>query len=268
MLAESLPFDLSSRPAVSLSEVLAEAPQLVRVDRKYLVDRATVAALIEGLPPSYGVLTISGRQSTTYRSTYFDTADLATCRAHVQGRRRRWKARSRLYVEDGLCRIEVKSKDHRGLTAKSVADADPATYGRLGAAEAAFVTAGLAARSLVVDVDALVPTAEVGYRRSTLADTTEDLCRVTLDWEVRCTLGDREMWLDDDFVLVETKGGVRPCRADRMLVALGARPRTFSKYVAAACLLRDDIADNDIRRLHGRELHSGRLTTTLEKVSA
>ena len=79
-----------------------------------------------------------------YRSTYFDTADLAACRAHIQQRRRRWKARSRLYVEDGLCRIEVKAKDGRGVTTKTVADADVAGYGLLGADEAAFVAAALA----------------------------------------------------------------------------------------------------------------------------
>jgi hypothetical protein len=33
------------------------------------------------------------------------------------------------------------------------------------------------------------------------------------------------------------------------------RPRSFSKYVAAASLIRDDLPDNDVRRLHGRELH-------------
>ena len=41
------------------------------------------------------------------------------------------------------------------------------------------------------------------------------------------------------------------------LLAAGARPRSFSKYVAAASLLRDDLPDNDVRRMHGRELHSG-----------
>jgi hypothetical protein len=57
------------------------------------------------------------------------------------------------------------------------------------------------------------------------------------------------------YVLVETKGGLRPGRADRLLGELGARPRSFSKYVAAASLIRDDLHDNDVRALYGRELH-------------
>ena len=110
---------------MSLAEVLADAPQLTRVDRKYLVGKATAQALLDALPATYRVLSIAGRTSTTYRSTYFDTADLASARAHVQQRRRRWKARSRLYVEDGLCRIEVKARDGRGVTAKTVCGRRP-----------------------------------------------------------------------------------------------------------------------------------------------
>lgn len=260
MFADALPLDVSSRGTVSLAEVLVEAPNLTRVDRKYLVDVRTAQALVDRLPGAYRTLSVAGRTFTTYRSTYFDTADLASCRAHVQQRRRRWKARSRLYVEDGLCRIEVKSKDGRGLTAKSVADSDAAGYGTLGATEAAFVAQCLVERRLAADVRLLRPTAEVSYRRTTLADTTDDRCRVTLDWLVRCTLDGRAVWLDDDFVLVETKGGIRPSAADRALGLLGVRPRSFSKYVAAVSLLRDDLPDNDVRRMHGRELHSAELS--------
>ncbi len=268
MSADPVPFSLRTRPSVSLAEVLAEAPQMVRVDRKYLVDVATAGRLLTALPTSYGVLTIEGRQATAYRSTYFDTAELATCRAHVQQRRRRWKARSRLYVEDGLCRTEVKSRDGSGLTTKTVMDSDPAGYGVLGRPERTFVAETLAARRHVADPTRLVPTAEVRYRRTTLADTTEERARVTLDWQVRTSLDDHTVHLDERFVLVETKGGTRPGHADRLLAALGARPRSFSKYVAAACLVRDGLPDNDVRRLRGRELHVVRATPLLEGLSA
>jgi hypothetical protein len=253
LFADALPLDLADRRPVSLDEVLLDAPQLTRVDRKYLVGKATAQALLDGLPAAYRVLSIQGRRSTSYRSTYFDTADLASARAHVQQRRRRWKARSRLYVEDDLCRIEVKARDGRGVTAKTVADA--AGYGVLDEVGAEFVRTTLAGHGLDAEVGSLRPTMEVAYRRTTLADTTDEQCRLTVDWKVECTLDGELVWLDHDYVLVETKGGLRPSRADRVLAALGARPRSFSKYVAAASLIRDDLPDNDVRRLHGRELH-------------
>ena len=255
MFVDALPLDLSTRRPVSLAEVLVEAPQLTRVDRKYLVEKSTAQAFLDALPPAYRVLTIADRTSTTYRSTYFDTPDLASARAHVQQRRRRWKARSRLYVEDALCRIEVKARDGRGVTAKTVADADLGRYGVLDETGVEFVRAALAAHDLTADVVSLRPTMEVGYRRSTLADTTDEQCRLTVDWKVECTLDGERVWLDHDYVLVETKGGLRPSLADRLLSRMGVRPRSFSKYVAAASLIRDDLPDNDVRRLHGRELH-------------
>jgi hypothetical protein len=179
----------------------------------------------------------------------------------VQQRRRRWKARSRLYVEDRLCRVEVKARDGRGVTTKTVTDADVSTYGLLDDDGAAFVGATLARHAMAADVRTLRPTMEVAYRRTTLADTTDEGSRVTVDWRVQCTLDGERVWLDHGYLLVETKGGLRAGAADRLLTGLGARPRSFSKYVAAASLIRDDLPDNDVRRLHGRELH-------LERASA
>lgn len=251
----STPFDLTGRDTVGLAEVVDRAAQLTRVDRKYLVSRDVAAAFLADLPGRFRVLAIDGRHSTSYASTYFDTPELDACRDHVQRRRRRWKIRSRLYVEDRLCRIEVKTKDRRGLTEKAVALSDPSRHGRLDGPEAEFVARVLAERGVDVDVRALQPSMKVRYERVTLADTEQSL-RVTLDWDVECRLDGGRVRVDENWVLVETKGGLRPSEADRGLVALGARPRSFSKYVSAASLLSPHIADNDVRALHGRQLHA------------
>ncbi len=249
------PLDVSGFGTVGLAEVLDRAEQLERVDRKYLVSRDVAATFLRDLPRDFRVLGIDGRSSTSYTSIYFDTPQLDACRDHVQRRRRRWKVRSRLYVEDGLCRIEVKTKDGRGVTLKAVAPSDPARHGRLDGAEAEFVAGVLAGRGVDVDIEELQPSMEVDYRRVTLADTEHGM-RVTLDWGVDCRLDGGRVWVDDNWVLIETKGGLRPSAADRVLTSAGARPRSFSKYVSAASLLRHDIADNDVRRLRGRALHA------------
>lgn len=260
----AVPLDVSGLGAVGLAEVLERAERLERVDRKYLVSRAAADAFLRGLPQDFRVLTIDGRSSTSYTSIYFDTPDLDACRDHVQRRRRRWKVRSRMYVEDRLCRIEVKTKDGRGATMKAVAPSHPGRHGRLDGPEADFVADALAERGIGLGVERLQPSMEVDYRRVTLADTEHGL-RVTLDWGVECRLDGGRVWLDESWVLVETKGGLRPSPADRALTAMGVRPRSFSKYVSAASLLRHDIADNDVRRLHGRELHSCRNDVIEEK---
>lgn len=246
---------LHGRGQVGLDEVVEQAARMTRVDRKYLVDRSVAETFLDTLPTTFRVLAIDGRDSTTYSSVYFDTARLDACRDHVQRRRRRWKVRSRLYVEDQLCRFEVKTRDGRGMTEKTVSLSEPARHGRLGPHEAAFVTRVFDDRGLDIDVAALVPSMRVDYQRLTLADTAAHL-RVTLDLGVECSLGGGRVWVDEDWVLVETKGGLRPSSADALLGSLGARPRSFSKYVSAASLLRDDIPDNDVRRLRGRQLHA------------
>lgn len=251
------PFDVSRFATVGLAEVVREAARLTRVDRKYLVCGDDADAFLRGLPDTFRILSVDGRSATTYSSIYFDTADLDACRDHVQRRRRRWKVRSRVYVEDGLCRIEVKTKDGRDATVKAVADSCPTRHGRLDGPEREFVADTLADLRLPIDPRSLAPSMSVDYRRVTLADTQQGL-RVTLDWGVECVLGDGRVRLDDDFVLIETKGCSRPSDADRSLVALGARPRPFSKYASTVSLLREDIPDNDVRRLRGRELHTTR----------
>jgi hypothetical protein len=247
--------ELGGRGLVGLDEVVQEAARMTRVDRKYLVTRAVAEAFVAGLPESFRVLAIDGRERTTYSSVYFDTARLDAARDHVQQRRRRWKVRSRLYVEDQLCRFEVKTRDGRGVTEKTVSLSEASRHGRLGPEEAVFVARVLAERGLDIDVATLAPSMRVDYQRLTLADTAAHL-RVTLDLGVECALDGGRVWVDEAWVLVETKGGLRPSPADGLLAALGARPRSFSKYVSAASLLRDDIPDNDVRQLRGRQLHA------------
>jgi hypothetical protein len=239
---------------VSLKDVVENAALMHRVDRKYLVSLDTARSLLAELADSHAVLQIAGRRSTSYRSTYFDTPAYSSSRSHVQGRRRRWKVRSRLYVEDQLCRIEVKTKNGRGATIKTVAPSTPGRYARLAGSEHEFVQNVLATPHPEVDVNALIPTAEVTYARVSLADVDAGT-RVTFDWNLSATLHGGDAWIDENYLLIETKGGPVPARADRVLTGLRAFPRSFSKYVAATSLVRPDIADNDLRHLRGTSLH-------------
>ena len=78
----------------------------------------TFTALAAELRASHRVLEIDGRREFTYRTTYFDTPDLRVFRDHQQRRRRRYKARSREYVDSGARMFEVKLKGARGRTVK------------------------------------------------------------------------------------------------------------------------------------------------------
>ncbi|MEU9125290.1 polyphosphate polymerase domain-containing protein [Streptomyces sp. NPDC048506] len=247
---------LHDLPGATLAQVDGAAALQHRVDRKYLVPAETARRLVAALAGSHHVLDLGGRRTTGYLSTYFDTPGLDAWRAHVQGRRRRWKVRTRLYAEDGLCQVEVKTKDGRGATVKHVLKATAEDYGRLDSEAAGFVDAVLAAAGPVgVTAADLVPAAEVTYVRAALADLDAGT-RVTLDGRLACHRGGRSALLDASYVLVETKGAARPAPADRVLVGLGARPVSLSKYIVGLSLLVPGLPDNSVRRLARTRFHT------------
>ncbi|MGH2389516.1 MAG: VTC domain-containing protein [Chloroflexota bacterium] len=95
---------------ISLEEANGRAALQTRVDCKYILPWPRFEAFATQLRVTHAVLAIDGRRVFGYDTLYFDTASLLTYRAHLQGRRKRFKARSRLYVDSGLCLFEVKLK--------------------------------------------------------------------------------------------------------------------------------------------------------------
>ncbi|GGU75315.1 VTC domain-containing protein [Streptomyces filipinensis] len=239
---------LENLRGATLAEVDAAAALQHRVDRKYLVPLDRARRLIARLSDSHHVLDLGGRRTTSYLSTYFDTEQLGSWRAHVQGRRRRWKVRTRLYAEDGLCRAEVKTKDGRGATVKHALKVPAAEYGELTAQVTEFVDRVLDRAGVPVTAKELSAAAEVRYVRATLADLDHG-SRVTLDGTLSCHRDDRTAALDPGHVLIETKGGAQPASADRLLLGMGVRPVSLSKYIVGQSLLTPGLPDNDVRRL-------------------
>ena len=72
-----------------------------RIDHTYLVPLERFAELAARLPDTYAVLEIEQLRGLAYESVYFDTPDLLTYRQHLQGRRRRYKVRTRAYLDSG-----------------------------------------------------------------------------------------------------------------------------------------------------------------------
>jgi hypothetical protein len=240
---------------VELDTLVEHAALMHRTDRKYVVPRDAARELVAALGDTHQVLSINDRRYTTYFTLYYDTDDFASARAHVQRRRQRWKVRTRLYVEDQLHRVEVKTKDNRGNTEKVMGVSHPDYFGTLSRDDRKFVAFHLSdfPETKVRD---LVPTAEVRYTRATLADLATGT-RLTLDWGLTTRLADGDVWLDDQFVMVETKGPASLSRADKTLHQLGVRSRSFSKYVSAASTMRPEIPANDFASLRANKiLHS------------
>jgi hypothetical protein len=257
---------------VTLDELNDTAALQTRRDRKYVLTQDELAELLATLPPAR-VLEIDGARSFAYDSTYFDTPDLDAYYLAATRRRRRFKVRTRTYVDSGSCFVEVKTRAGRGTTVKERQPHDDADH--LGVARA-FVSARLADAG-APSAPVLTPVLRSRYRRTTLL---LDDARVTLDtglvWELLAPdavgpHGDRHAdpavprsAAIGDRVVVETKtaAGSGPSSVDRLLWRAGHRPDRISKYATGLAVLVPDLPDAPWRRLVRRRLALFAPTTT------
>ncbi|GAA4807952.1 polyphosphate polymerase domain-containing protein [Nocardioides caeni] len=212
---------------IGLEELVERAALLARVDRKYVLPVATARQVIALAPATTRVLEIDGRRSFGYRSTYLDTPSLDSFLTAGRGQRRRWKVRTRSYLDTGGSWLEVKTRAPRDHNLKQrIEHPDAELVGGLTAAGEEYVGsiigAGLAAQ--------LRPVLATGYLRSTLLLPESD-SRVTIDVDLGWTALPHGRDLDrPGLAIVETKTGSTPSAVDRLLWRLGHRPSRISKY--------------------------------------
>ena len=236
---------LAGCPGVGLDELDATASLQTRVDRKYVLPLAATADLFAALARSARVLEIDGARDFRYASTYFDTPDLASFRGAAYRRRRRFKVRTRSYVDTGACFLEVKTRAPRGVTVKHRCEHDDADSLAGGHAYVADELA--AARVPGIEPARLEPVLRTRYRRTTLLLPD---ARVTVDtglvWE-RPGAGPGQAALGD-LAIIETKTGSAPSSADHLLWRAQHRPDRFSKYATGMALLDASLPDAPWRR--------------------
>ena len=244
-MSDVLDVPLAGLDGIDLAELTERASLLTRVDRKYVLPRSALDAVLADLDPAVRVLDINGVRASAYESVYFDTPGLTSFLMAAQPRRRRFKIRTRTYVDSAQSYLEVKTRGGRGMTVK-----DRLPY---GLDECSTLTAeGRRYADSVLD-DAgitgaagqlLTPTLTTRYLRTTLF-LPESSSRATIDtglsWSAvplrnapeRSPLwaGDSQLRLDrPQLAIVETKSGSRASAVDRILWAHGHRPATISKY--------------------------------------
>ncbi|GAA2629656.1 polyphosphate polymerase domain-containing protein [Paractinoplanes durhamensis] len=225
---------LATLEPISLDELLEKAELQTRVDRKYVLPLDEALELPGRLGGQARVLEIAGERTFRYRSTYFDTPDLISYRLTAHRRRRRFKVRTRTYLDSALCWLEVKTEGYRGGTVKDrlpyqACDEDSVTPGNW------FVESILGGA-----VPGLAPTLSTNYRRATLHVFADD-SRVTIDtslsWEDPSGFG---LHLPQ-IAIVETKTRSAASPVDRLLWAGGRRPVRISKYATGLAALRPDL---------------------------
>jgi len=231
---------LGEPPAVGLAELEAAAALLARRDRKYVVPLPVAVRLAEELAASCRVLEIGGRRRFRYESVYFDTPGAASYLAAARGRPRRYKVRTRTYIDSGSCLLEIKVRAPRGRTLKVRHEHPIALRGTLDPAGRAFAGA---CPLIGATSEVLEPALATRYTRATLL-VGEGRARVTVDTAVEARIPDGRTVGLAGMAIVETKSGGPPSEADRILWRMGHRPTRISKYCTSLAALRPELPAN------------------------
>jgi hypothetical protein len=228
---------------IGLAELMELAELQTRVDRKYFVPADVFRRLIAELTGELRVLDMDGVRSFGYESVYFDTPALFTYRAHLQRRRQRFKARTRTYLDSGLCMFEVKLIGTRGETVKQRVPHPAGDRTELTDNALAHLATSLC-QAYQQDVPAgMRPTLATTYRRTTFVSRSGDV-RLTCDTGLVCLDLDHEVRDTGTHVLVESKSAAGNSTADRILRELGVRPASVSKYCLAVAALHPELPSN------------------------
>lgn len=245
---------LEGLDAIDLEELMAVADLQTRRDRKYLVPTEHLASLVAGIDGR--TLLIDGARSFRYESVYFDTPDLRCYFDAAHRRPRRFKVRTRSYLDGEHCMVEVKCRDGRNRTVKhrrshaldrrTELDDDAREF--VGSLPGAAPAAAL-----------LVPSLTVGYRRATIVLRGGE-ARVTIDVGVAWHPADRTPLELPGLSIIETKTTGAPSPVDRLLWREGHRPTVISKYCTGLAALSPDLPANKWHRTLQRHLgHSPRI---------
>lgn len=237
---------MHDRNDISLEEVMEHAALQTRVDKKFLLTPEQFTAFTQRLGPEFAVMQIDGIRSFSYRSTYFDTPDFEQYVAHRQGRRRRYKVRSRTYVESQLCMFEIKTKGLRGATVKHRREQPLEDAHTLTPENLAFADQVLA-EEYGQQVPELRPALHNAYTRATLVNPIDGE-RVTCDVDLRYA-DDNAAVHGPDMLVVETKSADGRGVSDQALAALGIRAVSMSKYCLGIASLNPQLPANKWTRL-------------------
>ena len=287
-----MPLSTNHLTTTTLAELNSAAGLLTRVDRKYLVPLTCAQNLVDGLAPHARVLAIDERRRFSYTSTYFDTPGLEAFMLAARKRRRRFKVRTRTYLNSGLCFLEVKTCGARGSTVKRRMGYYADDASRLTGPGRAFVAACLAGAGVTGSAAArevaaaLRPVLTTTYERTTLHLPRAE-ARATIDtaltWRrlgpaapagssagtivgvpmspqalrpahLAAAINEGEPVSVADIAVVETKNPATPSPADRALWEAGYRPTRISKYATGMALLHPELPANRWYRTLTHEL--------------
>lgn len=211
-----------------------------RIDTKYIMTKAQLALLLEGIKDDQFVLEIDDTRIFTYRTVYFDTPDFQFYKDHHNGCVNRVKVRSREYVESKLSFYEIKRKLFGTRTDKQ-RKIIPALYHEVPLDDYNLI------QYKRLNNKPIEKKLTNNFKRITLTNKkfTE---RITIDLEIGFDNGKKQTNLPE-LVVIEVKQGKTDVFSStiQMLKKLRVHESSFSKYVIGVSLLEENIKHNNFK---------------------
>jgi len=239
--------NVTAFPTVSLGELNSRAALLDRMENKYLIRSDRFGSVLDELADAFQVLEINDRAVFTYETVYFDTADLRSYHEHLQGKRRRFKIRTRRYVESGLCFFEVKLKGARGRTVKKRLACSLQEHGQVNLRSTRFIREAFMSVYGERFEAPYFPRLAMRYRRMTLLGSLPERVTVDFGFEFAGPEGVRAV-APRDVIIVEVKSEAGRGYADRVMRENQVRGASCSKYCVGLNLIRPNLRHNHFKR--------------------
>ncbi len=222
---------------ISLSD-LHDATLMERKEQKFLLTYGEALYLLENLEGEARILEIEGKRVGLYETMYYDTWDYSLYRDHHNGKKNRYKLRTRHYLVSDLLFFEVKQKKNTGETKKE----------RIGIKRPLILIDEQIRSFLSSHVpclpEELQPVIRNTYERVTLVfpETRE---RVTFDFALSYEHDGHGIVLPDVVITeIKTAGKITHSPVSRLARGLHKRPTGFSKYCIGISLLCPEVKKN------------------------
>jgi hypothetical protein len=233
---------------ISLLDLQAEAAFLTRRDRKYLIPVEALESLLDGINPATRVLEVDGLRCFGYRSLYFDDSAFSAYLLAARRRPHRFKVRTRLYTDSGICQLEVKVHNARGHTVKHRVEHDAHALANLSDPERQWLKSF---HQVASHADGMRHCITTVYQRTTLV-LPVGAGRVTIDRDLTFSLPNGTTLQSSRWAVIESKGIGGPTTLDRLLWRNGYRPVSMSKFACGLSLLVPELPANRWRRVRNQ----------------
>src|SRR5687768_12241747 len=226
---------------VASQELIVDRNLLKRTDTKFVFRVEQFYDLLTKLHGDYAIVRAGSRPVATYKTLYFDTAELQCFHAHRKGRRPRHKVRVRHYPDRRISYFEIKTRKTENFTQKLRIAVPQDTVTLTDSAHALIAAHGAVYRG------PLEPQVWTDFHRLTLLGLrTEE--RVTIDLDLHMGQPGALIALEG-IAIAEVKQAAFSAQTPimRALRDFGLRPTPASKYCTAIALTREGVRFNRLK---------------------